>query len=296
MPPFVSVLNAAWLAVAAASVAALPEPAAPSEPVAPEQQAAAEEQTTPERQAPREGPTAPAEPVLEASTEQDWTYLAIAWHTGLAGVCEHISPTACDEWLFNSPGYQIAFARARCYQGVAENTRDASVCAKVETISRPWHDGSGYSAEACAASVAAGPEKERWHAPPKRALRAVLARHGYALDEIVRECAERMQVRRAAAEGEGLRERMADATYPADVLRDHYFGPFRIPPEQRPYAHCIRFFDVSMGPDGISGEPVIAQREPAQIDEAFDSHIYAIFRSLALLPEFRRRIVSSADH
>jgi hypothetical protein len=298
VPPILSTPVAAVLLFAAAAPPPAELPPVPPELLEYARQAAVKPCRGPP---PFEG-SEDAQGPLRPPTAEDQAYLAIAWDTGLAAVCAHISPVACEDWLFNASGYQVALLRSRCYQGVAQNTGDISACAKVVTMSAGVYDGSGYSPERCAQRVAEGTAERNRSTPRPEALAGVLARHGFGPDAIVAGCERRIEDVRAALaadrdQAEALRERIARSPRAAaELLQAHFFGSLTVPQDERPYDHCRRLVEIAPGPGGTVDGIVVTRRPPEDIAAEIDSHIYAIYQSLSLTPEFRQRIVLPADH
>lgn len=251
---------------------------------------------------PRFGIEADRPRVLRPPTPEERVYLAIAWDTGLEVVCEHIAPVACEDEIFNARGFQLVLFRSRCYQGVAENTGDPAPCAKIVPISELIFDGSAWTPQRCIQSVTEGTAKRNWDVPLSADLAAVLARHGFSPDEIVAGCERHVEAElaRLAAGGDeasALRETMARARNPAGVLEAHLFGDLSVAEDLRPHEHCRRFFRVAPAAEDSSlDDVVVTRRPPEEIAAEFDSHFYAIYRSLSRTPEFRARIVLPADH
>lgn len=69
--------------------------------------------------------------------------------------CAAISPSSGHAFLlFNPPGYQVYYARSRCFRELAIEEREPAYCARVEERFSFFLDGSAYSEAACLKAVA----------------------------------------------------------------------------------------------------------------------------------------------
>jgi hypothetical protein len=84
-------------------------------------------------------------------------YNDLAKRLGSPEPCARITPGAVEYGgIFGSANRGIYFLRSSCFMDVAANTRDLSLCARVDTTSSMFRSGNGVSREACETDVKEG--------------------------------------------------------------------------------------------------------------------------------------------
>jgi hypothetical protein len=92
-----------------------------------------------------------------APTIFEMAYGGLAVHLNLPELCEKISPDAVEHGpIFGHPQLRIRYVQSECFYNLAMTRRDATLCARVRTISTLWRDGSGRDEFWCRNDLRAG--------------------------------------------------------------------------------------------------------------------------------------------
>ena len=123
---------------------------------------------------------------LHSPSGEDQFFDRAAQDLAAPSLCDKISSKAYDTNSNAPKGYQIEYTASRCIMSIAVKSKDASLCADIQTISGHNLDGSKISEKQCNADIKSGNlQAEAFPAPAEQDYKNAMDALGYTPDKIL---------------------------------------------------------------------------------------------------------------